>query len=385
MNEPEKFGEAFEWLHDTASAATGLNDFGPHNYVEGLGQLLDALDQDGQVDGERRSLVLGMLAGVLVERLYTELGWSEHPNYRTVRIEQPLVITGIPRTGTTALHKLLALDPQFQGVERWLATTPMPRPARALWSEVPEFQACKSGLEAFLQAMPGFADSHELTADNVDECLEVLKQDFVSNFFPSQLDIPNYREWWYAQSEFASYHRYADVLRLVGLREPNKRWLLKNPGHLWGIDALLEVFPDAMIVQTHRNPATALPSVCRVLEMPRKLYLGAGVQLTAIGPVEADKWRRAIDRMERARSRSPERFYDMSHVEFRNDPIVVIRGIYQRFGLDLSADTEESMRQWLLNQPEEQKQGHNSSPEAYGLTVNGIRDMFADYIEKYSL
>ncbi len=385
MIEPEKFSEAFEPLHGAAAAATGLDDFGPPSYHEGLNWLLAALDEDGRVEGSRRAAVLRMLTGVLVRRLYTQEGWRRHPGYRDVSIKRPLVITGIPRTGTTALHKLLALDPQFQGIERWLAITPMPRPPREQWAEIPEFQSCTVELEAILQAAPGLADAHEMTVDSVDECLEVLQQEFVSNNFPSQLAVPSYLEWWYHQSESESYRRYGDVLRLVGVYDQQRRWLLKNPGHIWGIDDLLELFPDALVVQTHRDPAEAIPSVCRVLELPQGMYLDDNVRPDLIGPTEAAKWRAGVDRMQRARARCPDNFHDVSHADFRRDPIAVIDGIYTRLGLSLSSEAESAMRRWLDEQPRERRQGVTPTPERYGLSVAGLRDLFADYIETHSL
>ncbi|MGD1257203.1 sulfotransferase family protein [Mycobacterium seoulense] len=385
MAVPEKFTEAFEPLHQAAAAATGLDDFGPPTYHEGLHQLLTALDQDGRVAGPRREALFGMLTGVLVRRLYTQEGWRRNPGYRDVRIERPLVITGIPRTGTTALHKLLALDPQFQGVERWLAITPMPRPPRQNWSQKAEFNACVAGLEEFLAAMPGFADAHEMTADSVDECLEVLQQDFVSNTFPSQLAVPAYLHWWREESETTSYQRYADVLRLIGLDDQDRRWLLKNPGHIWGIDDLLALFPDALVVQTHRDPAKAMPSVCRVLEMPQSMYLGENVRPEEIGPPEVDKWRSAVDRTERARRRHPDNFHDVRHADFRADPIATIDSVYSKLGLSLPADVETTMRTWLYEQPEERRRGADADPARYGLSAAALRERFADYITTYAL
>jgi len=385
MQVPQRFSDAADWLHDTASAQTGLRDFGPADYRDGLAVLLDALDRDPRIGDNRRPLALGMLTGPLIARLYTQEGWRRHPEYARLRIERPLVITGVPRTGTTALHKLLSMDPQFQGIERWLASTPMVRPPRERWADLPEFQACVAGLNAFLRFAPEMAAAHDMTADTVDECLDVLQQSFVSNTFTSTLDAPAYREWWYGCSELASYRRYADVLRLIGLAEPGKTWLLKNPGHLWGIDALLEVFPDARIVQTHRDPAEAVPSLCSVLEIAQRVYLGDGVRPTEMGPVEAEKWQRAVARTEAARARQPRQFHDVRHIDFRRDPMTVVHGIYERFGITLSAETEAGMRRWLAAQPAEQKAGGRFTAGTYGLRRADIHRQFADYIERYRL
>lgn len=380
-----KFNEAFDTIHAGAVEATGLDDFGPDDYVEGLHRVLNGLDEEEGIADEARQGVLGLLITALAERLRTQESWRRHPQYRDVAITAPIVITGIPRTGTTALHRLMACDPQFQGIERWLSSSPMPRPPRESWSGTPEFQACEAQVQVLLESMPGFTDVHELDPREVDECLELLKQNFVSNYFPSMLGIPQYREWWFTADELPSYRRYADILRLIGLNDQDKRWLLKNPGHVWGIDSLLTVFPDALVIQTHRNPVKTLPSVARVLEMPRSMYHGSNLDPRSIGPSEAELWRRAIDRTEDARKRHPDSFFDVRQGDFRQDPIGTVGALYRHLGLELTGEVERDMRRWLDEQPEQQRQAPDAPPEQYGLTAQGIHDQFADYIAKYDL
>jgi hypothetical protein len=385
MEAPQRFTDASEWLHAAATAQTGLSDFGPPDYRVGLKALLDALDHDGRPTAIGRQFALGMLTGVLAARLYTQEGWRRRPEYARVRIERPLIITGMPRTGTTALHKLLSTDPQFQGVEFWLANTPMPRPPRETWSGMPEYQASVAGLGALLQAAPGLAEAHDMTPDSVDECLNVMQQSFVSNMFGSSMGVLEYERWWQQQDEAASYRRYADVLRLIGLNEPNKRWLLKNPGHIWGIEHLFEVFPDACVVQTHRDPAKSIPSVCSLLEMSQRVFLGDAVEPQAIGRSEADKWQRAVGRADAYRARHRQQFHDVLHRDFHRDPMGTVRRIYERFELTLTDETEARMRRWVAEQPAEQKQGRRYSAHRYGLDEQGLRQQYAAYIERYDL
>jgi len=384
MEVPARFGEAFDALHAAASARAGADDFGPPDYCQGLRLLLQAFDE-APFSASGRRFAFGALTGVLVARLYAQSGWSRHPQYRSVAIRAPLVITGIPRTGTTALHKLLSVDPQFQGIERWLAATPMVRPPRGRWPEQPEYRACVAGLQAVAEAAPALLSMHDMTADSVDECLDVLQQSFVSNLFASSYDVPRYSQWLLQQSEAPSYRRYADVLRLIGLADQDKRWLLKNPGHTWELESLFEVFPDACVVQTHRTPLKALPSLCSVLEVSRGIYHGAQVRPERIGAAEAAKWRRAIDRAEAARARRPGRFFDVDHRRFHADPIGVVRAIYRRFDLELRENVVGRMRDWLEQQPAEQKSGHRYMAARFGLGEAQLREQYADYIERYGL
>jgi hypothetical protein len=297
-----------------------------------------------------------------------------------------LVITAMPRSGTSALHRLLAVDPQFQGLQRWLSAAPMVRPPLREWSQHPAFQACKAETESFNKESPEFASAHEEAAHAVDECMEVLQQGFVSNMFASRFPTPTYTEWLMRSSERDSYHRYADVLRLIGLEDQDKRWLLKNPGHTWHPDLLFEVFPDAQVIQTHRDPAAAIPSLCSVLHMLHTVTVGReNARPDRLGVVEVAKWRTAMERTQAVRNLRPDRFFDVDFREFHADPMRVVRNIYTHFRLALTDEVEARMLHWLRTQPPEQKTGHHYVPETFGLTAAGIRAEFADYVKTYAL
>lgn len=382
---PARFEECFEWLHEAAARATGLSDFGNPDYQTGLRVLLAAMDRDTAFSPTGREMTLTHLVSVLKARLHSEAGWAKNRAFASVAI-RPLVITGIPRSGTSALHKLLAVDPQFQGLQRWLARAPMVRPPYAEWERYPEFLACKEETESFNKESPEFASAHEEAAHVVDECMEVLQQGFVSNMFASRFPTPTYTEWLLRNSERSSYLRYVDVLRLIGLADQDKRWLLKNPGHTWHPDLLFEAFPDARVVQTHRDPAAAIPSLCSVLNMLHGVTVGReNARAERLGAVEVSKWRMAMERTMAFRARHPERFFDVDFREFHADPLRVVGGIYRHFGLELTGPVEARMRQWLRDQPPAQKGGHRYSPETFGLTAQGIRSEFADYVRAHAL
>jgi hypothetical protein len=187
-------------------------------------------------------------------------------------------------------------------------------------------------------------------------------------------------------SERSSYRRYADVLRLIGLADPDKRWLLKNPGHTWHLDLLFEVFPDALVIQTHRDPAAAIPSLCSLLNMLHGVTVGReNARPERLGAVEVSKWRMAMERTMAFRARSPERFHDVDFREFHADPLRVVAGIYGHFGMELSAPVAARMRLWLEQQPPTQKTGHRYTPETFGLTAQGIRAELADYVQTHAL
>jgi hypothetical protein len=321
-----------------------------------------------------------------VGRLFANKGWREKPGCLKQSVRAPLIITGIPRTGTTALHKLLSMDPQFQGLEMWLTSFPMPRPPRETWESNPLYQATVANLDAFYTALPHFRAIHNMVADEVDECLEVLKQTFVSNRYGSTFCLPAYDRWWLAQNELPSYRYHADVLRLVGSNEPEKPWLLKNPGHVWSLDALLEVFPDACVVQTHRDPVKAVPSMCSTLTAASLLGEGKPLEPSVIARRECSLWSEAMRRTIAARSRhDARRFIDVNHRDFHADPLGTVRRIYDHFGISLSSTAEARMMARITANPESSHGAHHYTLEHYGLTPASVRDTFSEYIEHFDL
>ena len=379
----ERFEDLEEQLHRAAVASTGLEDFGDPTYLSGLRVLLRAFDTDPQLTEIGRQFAYGTVLGTLTARLHTQHGWSQHRETLRNRLDSPLLITGIPRTGTTALHKLLSMDPQFQGLERWLTETPMIRPPRGSWDSLPAYRATVANLEAFFAAMPEMRKAHDMVADEPDECLEVLRQSFVSNRFSSSAYLPSYDQWFFGQSENDSYRRYVDVLRLIGAADPNKRWLLKNPGHIAQIDALFEVLPDACVIQTHRDPVQAIPSLCSTLHMARRMFEGDATRAEIIGARECRYWHKALSRADAARRSRQTQFFDVDHRDFVADPMGTVRSIYSYFGLELSRTAQERMQVWIAARPTSKHGEHRYRLEDFGITAPQVRDEFADYRSRH--
>ena len=347
--------------------------------------MLAAFDESSNRPEPAREFCWGTLVGCLMGRLHAVQGWREHPECLQRPVMRPLIITGIPRTGTTALHKLLSEDPQFQGLEMWLTQYPMARPPRGTWETHPAYRTMVANLNAFYEAVPQMRAMHNMVADEVDECLEVLKHSFTSNRFGSTFHLPAYDKWWMDQDEKAAYKYYADVVRLIGAHAPDKRWLLKNPGHVWKLEALLDVFPDACIVQTHRDPAKAIPSVCSTMAAARPLGDGVSTEPHLLGRRESTLWSEAMRRTAVVRKRSPSHFFDVDHRDFHADPLGTVRLIYNRFGLTLAPVTEVRMQARIEANPEASHGAHHYTLEHYGLTRESVHDMFHDYIELYDL
>jgi hypothetical protein len=383
-NIPSRFANCEEALHEAAASITELSDFGPDRYLEGLRVLLHAMDHGPRFSEDGRQFAFRELVLTLIARLHSEQGWKDRPDCLATEIRQPLVITGLPRSCTTTLQRLLSVDPQFQGLDSWLAQAPMVRPPREQWASMPEYHRSVDRLNAWFEAVPQFRARHDMAADDVDECIEVLRQDFVSNRFGCNFDVPRYDAWWLSQDEEPSYRRHADVLRLIGADEPDKCWLLKNPGHSYQIDALLAVFPDARIIYTHRDPLKAIPSVASVIWTAHQVAEGAAARPEVCGPREIAVWSRGTAPMQRAREQRPEQFHDVQHRDFTADPLAVVRGIYARFGMALAPGVADEMSAWVRDNPLGKHGEHRYTLAEYGLTEEAVREHFRDYIDAYA-
>lgn len=369
----------FDELHALASVRSGgLSDFGDTDYHAGLCVLLAALDADPMGEAAQAATE-SVLVDPLIARLTTEAQWQANPCYRDREISRPLIVVGIPRTGTTALHNLLSQDPQFQGIEKWLCDGPMVRPAEAERDAHPQYQACAARVEQMFAIAPEVMKAHGVLASDVDECLVPMAQSFTSNWFPSNLDVPAYDRWFFGADETPSFRRYKDMLRLVGLND-DRPWLLKNPSHVFGIDALLAVFPDACIVQTHRDPVASLASLVNILGNIMIAYTGQDIDRPRRLARETAFWAEAMQRTMAAQDRQPERFVNIFQHDIRRDPLGVVRSIYSKFGLALSADAEQRMTGWAARNAQQAGEGHQYEKIA---DPSAIREAFGAYLERY--
>lgn len=373
------FGEAA--LHEAAVAETGISDFGEPSYLEGLRVGLEAVARRG--GGALLEQHFAARARVtLVGRLHSERSWRARPEHRNTRILAPLIITGMSRSGTSALHQLLAADPQFQWIPHWIAAAPTVRPPREQWEAHPTYQAQLKRLESEFRRNPQQRATHNIEAALPEECINTMCQSFVSMMFTTTLPLPHYYQWLVAQDETPSYERYARNLQLIGASTPPERpWLLKNPSHTGGMAALLKVFPDARIVVTHRDPIAAVTSAASMTQIiSGKLW----------APGEAGRHRLAVSlhnitRLEQARIGREDRFHDVRYPDFMRDPMAVVAGIYRRFELTLTAPAEQAMRAWLAANPQGKFGAHRYTPEEYGLSAAEIRERFAAYIARHGL
>jgi hypothetical protein len=367
-------------LHALASQVTGLSDFGPDDYADGLEVLLGSLERDADLTARGRKVMRAMLRGALAARLVSEAGWTAHPAYAQVPIERPLFVTGLPRTGTTALHRLLAADPAHQGLELWLAEAPQPRPPRQTWADNPVFRYIQAGCERHHVEHPEFMGVHYMAADQVEECWQLLRQSMRSISWECLAHLPSYSAWLRGQDWTGAYRRHRRNLQLIGLGT-GRRWVLKNPSHLFALDALLAVYPDALIVQTHRSPEVAIASVCSLAAQAT-----AGWSDTFAGEVigrdQLELWASGLERFGTERARHDpgpsSRFFDVSYDDLVADPVGTAEAVYAHFGLPFGGAAADAMR--ALSTGGRAGAAHRYTLADFGLTEEQVEERFGPAI-----
>jgi hypothetical protein len=360
-----------------SAVRTGLSDFGDPAVREGFDLLLSdirALD----LPETFAQATAGRIGQSLDARAMAVDGLKAHRAVLDTPIRQPLIIAGLVRSGTTALHQLLSLDPQFQGPEHWLTVAPRPRPPRVQWTDIPCYRAIADGIAAFVASAPEMLDDHMMSAEGIEESLFILASGFASNMWPSMWPLPRYDDWYLHRDDSDSYRWLADVLRLIG-KGDERRWLLKNPTDLFSLREVLTVFPDAMVVQTHRDPVDAMPSICNLILAAQRVFAGDRADAAAIGRREREMWATALDRAAAVRATSANRFFDIEFRDFTADQLGTVKRLYARFDLTLDPSTEAAMRDWLCAHPRRAAAGPRYRPEDFALTADGLRARFADY------
>lgn len=383
------FVELAERLHEKAVADTGHDDFGDPYYAEALDVLMRAYDSEASFTPFSRMGVEAQVGAILRNRLNARHRLKEHPEIVDQPIHKPLFILGLPRTGTTALHFLVARDPGVQALEYWLGSSPQPRPPRDTWESDAAFKNSVRELKTMYWLDPDLKAIHLMTADGPDECRHLLCQTFSDDGFDCNATVPSYAAWYDAQDMRVPYREHKMLLQLIGSSQPDKRWVLKYPAHIRNLRTIFEVYPDARIVQCHRDPSKVLPSICSLVAGFRALGEDR-VDCAAVGRRMLDLWGRSMDsgmaaRVEIERRYGADRFFDLDFRDVLSDPVSAMRRVYDAFGYEMSEEAEARLRDWHESNPRGKHGAHAYAAEDYGLTTTAIQDRFAAYLERFSI
>jgi Sulfotransferase family len=374
-------------LMAAAQQAAGLEDFGDLEFVQWGQRWLDCAEQEGNLTDAGRAGLQQLITGWLVNRLRLTEDIKNHPEILDEVIREPIVVTGMPRTGTTKVQKVIAADPGLQNLPFWWVLNIAPMPGAEPGQPDPRIALAAGYIELLKQANPDFLIGHPAFVDEPEEELFVIEQDFRSMGNISRVRVPSYFNEIVDRPDFESYPflklclQYAQWQRGEEGRRP---WVIKTPSHLGNLDKVLNTFPDATIVHTYRDPAVTLGSIGRIMELFRSLAED-DFDLHDHGRYHLDAWLRMCQRHLQLRE-DPEidaRVVDVRYDDLKDDVISAVRRVYHRAGRELDAVTEQRMRAWEDGHPQYQLGRFEYTLERYGFTAEGLRSAFADYISRF--
>jgi hypothetical protein len=376
-----------EAVLDAARKRTGLDDFGADDFRERLGLLCDEWGGDAGITAFHRFVLQGYLVRYASNRLLIRETLARHPEILDEPIERPIVVTGLPRSGTTHLVNLLASDARLHSLPLWESYEPVPLPGepRAADGTDPRYQRCAEAWAGMQRVTPLLASMHPMHPDHIHEELELMGPDFASYNFEWLSYSPRWRDHYFATDQRRHYAYMKNVLRLLQWqRNVRKRWVLKCPQHLEQLPALLEVFPDATVVFTHRDPVAVIQSTVTMLAYTQRMNR----RRVAIREL-ADYWPARIERLLEAcvRDRAlASRSFDSRFDVFMADPMTTLDNVYQVADLELTPDARASLQRYLDMHPRgKDGQVVYRLERDFGLAPSAVRGRFGFYFERFGV
>lgn len=368
-----------------ARRRTGLDDLG-----EGFDDTGYRLLLEGCRD-EARLHALGAIAAskdvqtMLCNRLRVVEEGNRRPQIAEQRIEEPLIITGLPRSGTTFLHRLLAQDPAHRSPATWEMLYPAPSPRKDSAGSDPRIARARRGIWWLHRLAPDFRRIHEVGPTLPEECIALMGHSFVSERFPAMYRIPGYEAWLDSRPLHAAYADHRRMLQHLQWRFPAPRWLLKAPAHLFALDALFATYPDAQVIQTHRDPARSVASWASFVTTLHGAF-SHQVDPNEIGRNASQRWWSAVQRAMRERAgQRDKRFIDVDYNALVADPMGEIRSIYRQLDRPLTTVAQDAMGQFLLRGGRAQAGRHHYAADYFGLDPAQERRRFGAYIERFGI
>jgi hypothetical protein len=374
-----------------ARRSSGLKDFADESFRDPLRRLLASLEEEARLHPLGRMLVRQSLVRALVNRLRLEDLSNRHPEIREQPVEAPVFIVGLQRTGTTLLHRLLTCEPALRPLLSWEALNPAPFPAtRRTWrprtrtgrdSRMRLAETAERGLRYLA---PEFFAIHPVEAHAPEEDVLLLDLTFVSPTAEATQRVPSYSSWLRDTDQRPAYRYFRRIIQLLLWQRPG-RWLGKTPHHLENLDVLLDVFPDAKIIHTHRDPVRVVASFCSMMAHGRALFSDR-VDPREVGAQLGDKAVRAVTRAMEVRDRAaPHTFLDVAYADALVDPLKEIRRIYDFLGRCLAPATELSMQRWLAANPQDKRGVHRYRLEDFGLDRAELDRRFEPYRSRFGV
>jgi hypothetical protein len=374
-----------------AEARVGMSDPERDQFAPNLAAIVESANAEGRLSPTGLARTHGELVGALANKLETLRWIGQHPDIQHETIERPILLTGLPRSGTTYFLYLFDRDPALRLLRSWEAARPCPPPAAYPDTIAPRIAASQAISDAMRASVPGADAIHLSDPDGPEECHSILTQTFAQAGFYNYLRVPSYFDYLLDHADLAATYRvHKRQLQLLQWRAPARRWTLKYPNHLLGLRSIVEVYPDAQFLITHRDPVQTLASLCKLTLTFRAMNTQAS-DPHEIGRQMRYFVRRHIDRLmafEAETSAAKAERARMVHVDYYrlvDAPEVVLSEIYPKIGVDMSPAVRRDIAEWRARNPKGKRGVHRYGLDEFGLSAGEVAEEFAFYTRYFDI
>ncbi len=372
-----------------ARRKVGLSDFGDEGFLEPLEVLADSINREAGLNPVGHLIIRGRIVGVLANKLVAQDTIKRHPEILDIPVEAPIVVAGLARTGTTMLHRLIAQDPAVRSLASWEAINPAP-PSRKLWQKKdPRFAQASAAAKGLKYMSPGFFAIHPAEPDAPEEEVILLEQAFLTTTPEAMMNVPTYAKWLEEQDHVPAYQALKRMMQYLQWQRPgigkDVRWVLKTPHHQEYFDPLLEVFPNATIVHTHRDPLKTSPSLFSMLTHLQMIFSDD------VDPHRvASHWLGKIENMARRTMATRDRvndkgFVDISYYDLIKEPIVQVARVYEAAGADLAPEARDAMEASRKLDKQHKYGRHKYSLADFSMTEADVESRIAAYRARFNV
>ncbi|MET0241178.1 MAG: sulfotransferase [Sphingobium sp.] len=368
-----------------AKDQTGLTDLGDDRIFEGLDILVRSLNEEAKLTERGVASTAQRITQSIANRLRVVDYLKQHPRLAERPVREPIFVFGLPRTGTTLVINLLAVDPANRAFLRWESLESVPPVQKGQLSTDPRCIAEQERLNLSLKYAPHISAMHHEDADSPSECQFSMAASFCAQLFDSNAHIPAYHDWLLHKADYRPAFDYHKSLLQVLQEHEGGRWVLKNPWHPLFLDALTGVYPDARLVMTHRDPAEAVGSACSLAANVR-MMMSDDVNPRDVADTLLETFDLMIARQDAYRAQhGQDSIHDILYTDMLRDPIGEMRKLYARFDMPFTAEALAAMESFLANNQQGKHGKHSYRLEDYGLTKESVRRHFREYCERYDI
>jgi hypothetical protein len=367
----------------TATAQTGLDDFGDIPFLEPLDVLIESLNREAGLEGERESAAAATLIGLLTKRLRLVADRKRFPEIADEAIAAPLFIVGLPRTGSTHLHALMG---QAEGIRTplyWEMSLPSPPPERETFTSDPRIEQVQAVVDQLPEEL---LKRHPIAPTRPEQCNMLNDWSFIHQALLASYEIPTYRDWLFNADYRPAFEAHRRTLQHLQWHNPGQ-WVLKYPKHLIALEVLLETYPDARLVWAHRDPAVVLPSVVsftgymRASSTPNFDPKRFGREWAVL---EELVLRRGMDVRDQLTD-ADERIYDLHYHDLMRDPVRSVEAIFGHFGMPFTDTARLGVETWIAENPKTKHGVHEYRAEHFGFDTDRLRERFAFYMTRFGV